>query len=299
MDAFYTFFYQNFIEVLQYEFFQRSVISSLLISVITAIISVVVVNKNWSMLGMGLSNSIFPGVVIGLQFSFPLALTTWAFITGLSSFHLTNFIVRHSKLKTDVALGMCYTCFFAIGLVLLAVLGATTHATHILFGNLLGIEDKDYYGFLIVTAIVLVFSVIKFKDIMLFTFDERQFKILGLNYKLFYNFMLFILTLTIIVTLQAVGILLTISYLVLPTAIGQLISKKLPVVIGIALASNLIASYFGITFAYIFDIATGPSIVVLQGMLFIGAYVYYRLHKYYIIKTSIKQKLQCPISDQQ
>lgn len=279
MQDLYTFFYENFIEVLQYDFYQRALISSLLISVVTSVVSVVVVNKNWAMLGMGLSNSVFPGVVIGTQFSFPLALTLGAFSTGLLCFYLTNFIVTHSKLKKDAALGMCYTCFFALGLVILAFVHTQSHVQHILFGNLLGIRDSEYYGFLIVAGVVVIFNFLKFKDIILYTFDERQFQILGLNFKFMNNFMLVILTLTIITCLQVVGILLTVSYLVLPTATGQLVSKRLKWVITIGLVASVLASYLGLSLAYILDISTGPTIVAMQSLFFLIAYATKRLRE--------------------
>ncbi|RIY32224.1 hypothetical protein CKF54_05280 [Psittacicella hinzii] len=284
------FIYDNFLDPLNYEFYRIAIITSILVSFSTAIVSVVVVNKNWAMLGMGLSNSVFPGVVLGSLIHIPIAMTIGAFSSGLLCFYLTNFILAHSKLKTDAALGMCYSCFFAVGLLLLSFIKTESHITHILFGNLLGVEESDYYELLIISVVVLVFVVFRFRDIVLFTFDELQFKILGLNFQRFHNYMLVILTLTIIASLQAIGILLTISYLVLPAVTAQLISKKLGHVFAIGIITNLISSYAGLSLSYILNIATGPSIVVMQTIFFLLAFVYRRLRNWQIRRSAVTAK---------
>lgn len=110
-----------------------------------------------------------------------------------------------------------------------------------------------------------------------FTFDELQFKVLGLNFKLFHHVILVLLTLTIIASLQAIGILLTISYLVLPTVTAQQLTNKLHRTLMIGIVSNLVASYLGISVAFILDVATGPTIVVLQSFIFALAYCYNKI----------------------
>lgn len=284
----FEFFYDNFIDPLNYEFYRVAIITSILVSFSTAIVSVVVVNKNWAMLGMGLSNSVFPGVVLGSLLHIPMAMTIGAFSTGLLCFYLTNFILHNSRLKADAALGMCYSCFFAIGLLLLSFVKTESHITHILFGNLLGVEESDYYELLVISIIVLLFAIFKFRDIILFTFDPLQFKILGIGYKRFNNIMLVILTLTIIASLQAIGILLTISYLVLPAVTAQLISKRLSRVIILGVVTNLLSSYMGLSLSYILNIATGPTIVVMQTCFFLLAYIYRRLANWHVRRREIK-----------
>ncbi|RIY34631.1 metal ABC transporter permease [Psittacicella gerlachiana] len=286
------FFYENFIDPLNYEFYRVAIITSILVSISTAIVSVVVVNKNWAMLGMGLSNSVFPGVVLGSLLHFPMSMTLGAFITGLFCFYLTNFILRHSRLKADAALGMCYSCFFAIGLLLLSFVKTESHITHILFGNLLGVEESDYYELLIISIIVIIFSITRFRDIILFTFDELQFKILGLGFERFHNLMLVILTLTIIASLQAIGILLTIYYLVLPAVTAQLFSKRLRNVMLLGIFVNLISSYFGLSLSYILNVSTGPTIVVMQTSFFLIAFVYRRIRNWLMRNQKIAQEQQ-------
>ncbi|MFC6276322.1 metal ABC transporter permease [Psittacicella hinzii] len=283
------FLYDNFVDPLSFDFYRIALITSILVSISTAMTSLVIVNKSWAMLGMGLSNSVFPGVVIGSLIHFPLAITIGAFSTGLACFYLTSFIMSHSRLKADAALGMCYSCFFALGLILLSFVKTEQHITHILFGNLLGVETSDFIELCIICGLVMVVTLFKFKDIILFTFDELQFRVLGLGYQRFYNLMLVILTLTIIASLQAIGILLTISYLVLPAVTAQLFSKRLRNVLLIAIGSNLFSSYWGITLAYILNISTGPSIVVMQTLLFLCGFTYRKIANWRTRQLRIKQ----------
>lgn len=277
LEALADFFYYNFIEVLEYDFYTTAIYASVLVSIATALMSIIIVNKNWAMLGMGLSNSVLPGVVIGSKFSFPLALTLGAFSTSLLCFYLTYFIVKYSRLKNDAALGMCYSCFLALGLLLLNFVETEAHITHILFGNLLGIPDNEYLELVIICCSIIAFFIVKYRDIMLFTFDELHFKIIGLKHQFFHNLILVLLTMTIVASLQAIGILLTISYLVLPAVTAQLLTKKLTLSVVIGIACNLFASYAGLSIGYIADIATGPSIVVVQTILFLFAYSYRRM----------------------
>lgn len=288
---FMQFLYDNFVDPLNFEFYRLALLTSVLVSITTAIMSLVIVNKNWAMLGMGLSNSVFPGVVLGSLIHLPLAMTIGAFSTGLLCFYLTNFILAHSRLKTDAALGMCYSCFFALGLILLSFVKTESHITHILFGNLLGVEDSDFIELTVACVIVILFALFRFKDIVLFTFDELQFKTLGLGYQRFNNYLLVILTLTIIASLQAIGILLTISYLVLPAVTAQLFSKSLRKVLLITIVSNLLASYLGLSLSYILDVSTGPTIVCTQTVIFIFAFIYRKLANYKARKKMLLQNL--------
>lgn len=277
LDSIYDFIMFNFVEVLEFDFYRQAIYASILISIATALVSLVLVHKNWAMLGMGLSNSVLPGVVIGSKFAWPLAMTVGAFSSSLLCFYLTYIVLTYTRLKEDAAMGLCYTSFFAIGLLILNFIETETHVLHILFGNLLGMHDHEYYELIFTCLVVIVFFVVKFRDIVLFTFDELQFKVLGLNFKLFHHLILVLLTLTIIASLQAIGILLTISYLVLPTVTAQQLTNKLHRTLMIGIVSNLVASYFGISVAFILDVATGPTIVVLQSFIFALAYCYNKI----------------------
>lgn len=277
LSDFASWFYFNFVEVLDFDFYRYALFAAVLVSISTGIVSIVVVNKNWAMLGMGLSNSVFPGVVLGSLLHFPGALTLGAFISGLTCFALTNFLVKHTKLKNDAALGMCYSCFFALGLFLLSYVRTSQHISHILFGNLLGISDDAFIELILVALAAIGFAALRFRDMILFTFDEVQFSMCGLGLARFRNYMLILLTLVIIASLQAIGILLTISYLVLPAIFARQVTDKLNRLVWYAIGFNLVTSYVGLQVAFVTEFAVGPSIVVTQSLVYVIAHLVARV----------------------
>jgi manganese transport system permease protein len=255
------------LEPLQYEFMTRALIASAVVGVMCAILSCYMILKNWSLMGDAVSHAVLPGVVISFILNIPFSVG--AFISGLLAVLMIGFVKRNTRLKEDAVMGIIFTGFFALGLVLVSRFPSNIDLTHILFGNVLGISRDDIIQVLIVGAIVVTAMMILRKDLMLFSFDENQARAIGLNTTFLYYALLVLLALTIVVSLQTVGIILVISMLITPGAIGYMLTDRFDRMMIYAVTSSLVSSLGGAYASYFLDGSTGGSIVLFQTLIFV------------------------------
>lgn len=257
---------------LQYDFMVKAMLVSALVGAVCAVLSCFVTLKGWSLMGDAVSHSVLPGVVLSYMVGAPFALG--AFVFGLGSVIAIGFIKAHSRIKEDTVMGVVFTGLFALGLVLISVTPSDVHLSHILFGNVLGITTGDILQTVIIGGFALLVIVLKRKDFLLFCFDPTHARSIGLNTTYLYYALLTLLALTIVASLQTVGIILVISMLITPGAIAYLLTDRFERMILWAVASGVFSSVFGTYLSYFLDASTGGCIVVLQTILFIVALIF-------------------------
>jgi manganese transport system permease protein len=268
--------WQWFVAPLQYEFMVKAILVSAFVGLICAFLSCYMTLKGWALMGDAVSHAVTPGVVIAHLLNLPFALG--AFVFGVSSVLAIGFIKSKTRIKEDTVIGLVFTGFFALGLVLISKNPANVDLMHILFGNVLGISDQDIIQTLIVGVITLVTLLVLQKDLLLFCFDPTHARSIGLNITALYYILLSVLSLTIVAALQTVGIILVVAMLVTPGAIAYLLSDRFDHMIIIATASGVFSSVMGTYISYHIDGATGGCIVVLQTLLFLVAMVFAPKH---------------------
>lgn len=257
---------------LQYDFMVKAMLVSALVGAVCAVLSCFVTLKGWSLMGDAVSHSVLPGVVLSYMVGAPFALG--AFVFGLGSVIAIGFIKAHSRIKEDTVMGVVFTGLFALGLVLISVTPSDVHLSHILFGNVLGITTADILQTVIIGGFALLVILLKRKDFLLFCFDPTHARSIGLNTTYLYYALLTLLALTIVASLQTVGIILVISMLITPGAIAYLLTDRFERMILWAVASGVFSSVFGTYLSYFLDASTGGCIVVLQTILFIVALIF-------------------------
>ncbi|WP_034334907.1 metal ABC transporter permease [Deinococcus misasensis] len=257
---------------LQYDFMVKAMLVSALVGAVCAVLSCFVTLKGWSLMGDAVSHSVLPGVVLSYMVGAPFALG--AFVFGLGSVIAIGFIKAHSRIKEDTVMGVVFTGLFALGLVLISVTPSDVHLSHILFGNVLGITTGDILQTVIIGGFALLVILLKRKDFLLFCFDPTHARSIGLNTTYLYYALLTLLALTIVASLQTVGIILVISMLITPGAIAYLLTDRFERMILWAVASGVFSSVFGTYLSYFLDASTGGCIVVLQTILFIVALIF-------------------------
>ena len=218
------------------------------------------------------SHSVLPGVVIAYVLNLPFAVGAFAF--GLLSVISIGFIKARTRIKEDTV----FTGLFALGLVLMSKVSSSVHLSHILFGDVLGISDADVWQTVIVGSATLIVVLALRKDLLLFCFDPTHARSIGLNTTFLYYALLVVLALTIVTALQTVGIILVVAMLVTPGATAYLLSDKFDRMLVIAVASSVFSGVTGTYISYFLDGATGGCIVVLQTVLFLGAFVFAPKH---------------------
>ncbi len=267
---------QWFSAPLQNEFMVRAIWVSALVGMVCSALSCYMTLKGWALMGDAVSHAVMPGVVIAYMLNLPLAVG--AFVFGVGSVMTIGFIKVKTRVKEDTVIGLVFTGFFALGLVLVSKVRSSIDLTHILFGNVLGISDADIVQTVVISVITLVTLALLRKDLILFCFDPTHARSIGLNTTFLYYVLLSLLSLTAVAGLQTVGIILVVAMLVTPGATAYLLSDRFDHMVLIAMASGIFSSVMGTYISYYIDGATGGCIVVLQTLLFAIAMVFAPKH---------------------
>lgn len=193
----------------QFDFMVNALIISVLIAVPTALLSCFLVLKGWALMGDAMSHAVFPGVVIAYIVGFPLAVG--AFAAGMVCALATGFLKDNSRIKQDTVMGIVFSGMFGFGLVLYVKIQSEVHLDHILFGDMLGIGFQDIVETAAIAVLAAVVIAVKWRDLLLHAFDPAQARAVGLRVNLLHYGLLCLLSLTIVATLQSVGIILAIS----------------------------------------------------------------------------------------
>ncbi len=264
------------LEPLQHAFMVKALGVSTLVGCVCAVLSCFLTLKGWALMGDAVSHAVLPGVVLAYWLGLPFALG--AFIFGLMAVTLIGFIQQQTRVKEDTIIGLVFTGFFALGLVLLSKTASSVDLMHILFGNVLGISDRDLWQTVIVSFITLITIALLHRDLILFCFDPTHARTIGLNTTLLYYLLLALLSLTTVAALQTVGIILVVAMLITPGATAYLLSDRFGLMVLIALAAGGLGSLLGTYISYYLDASTGGCIVVLQTVIFLLAMIFAPKH---------------------
>ena len=262
----------NWLSPFQFEFMLHALAIGALVGTVCALLSCFLVLKGWSLMGDAISHAVLPGIVLAYVAGVPLAVG--AFCSGLLCAVGTGFIKSHSRVKEDTVMGVVFTGLFAFGLVLFSKVESDLHLNHILFGSLLGIPRAQIIQTAIIGGSTLLITLALRKDLLLFCFDPLHARSVGLNTTLLNYALLSLLALTIVASLQAVGIILVVAMLVTPGCIGFLLADRFSRMQLIAVASAVFSSLTGVYVSFFINGSTGACIVLVQAALFFLALIF-------------------------
>lgn len=260
------------LEPVQYEFMRQAFIIGLLVAVPAAVLSCLLVLRGWSLMGDAVSHAVLPGIVIAYIIGIPMVIG--AFIAGMLCAAATGYFTEHSRLKEDTAMGVVFSGMFALGIVLFTFVHTNLHLDNVLFGNLLGVSWTDIVQTGAITLFVLIVFLIKRRDILVFAFDPQHAGVIGINTKHMQHALLALLSLVIIASIKAVGIILVISVLIAPGAISFLLTDRFERMLIVSVIIATSCSALGIYGSYYIDSAPAPTIVVLLTLVFIFAFLF-------------------------
>lgn len=270
-----------------FPFMQKALITALVTGTVCAILSCFLILKGWSLMGDAISHAVLPGIVIAFVIGIPLSIG--AFMSGIFCAFATGYLKENSRIKEDTVMGIVFSGMFAFGLVLFARIDTDQHLTHILFGNILGITTTEFKQTLWISGFTIAIMLLKRKDFMLYCFDPNQAKVIGLPVTLLHYGLLSLLALTIVASLQAVGIILVIAMLISPGIIAFTLCQNFKRMLIIAVIASTTSSLIGTILSFHIDAATGPCIVLTQAIYFIFALIYNYIRK--IKKRSFSNKV--------
>ena len=263
----------DFITVpLSYGFMQRALVVAVLVGAVCAVLSCYLVLKGWSLMGDAISHAVLPGIVIAFALGLPLVVG--AFAAGLGCAVATGYLKENSRVKEDTVMGIVFSGMFGFGLVLFTKVETDQHLNHILFGNMLGVTAADLVETGIVAGATLTAVLVKRRDLLLYCFDPQHARAVGLPVRLLHYGLLALLSLTIVASLKAVGIILVAAMLIAPGAIAYLLSNSFERMLVIAVAVAVGSSIAGTVASFHLDGATGPCIVLIQMAIFVLAFLF-------------------------
>jgi manganese/iron transport system permease protein len=256
----------------RFEFMQTAMIIAVLVAVPAALLSCFLVLKGWALMGDAVSHAVLPGVVLAYIAGLPLGVG--AFAAGMVCALATGYLKENSRIKQDTVMGVVFSGMFGLGIVLYTKIQSDVHLDHILFGDILGVGWADIAETGIIAVAVTAVLLLKWRDFLLHAFDPAQARVVGLPVRLLHYGLLVILSLTIVASLKAVGIILAIAVLIAPGAIAFLLTRSFGTMMAVATAIAVVASFLGVYVSFFIDSAPAPTIVLLMALAFIAAFVF-------------------------
>ncbi|HWK25951.1 MAG TPA: metal ABC transporter permease [Solirubrobacter sp.] len=260
-----------FTDPLQFEFMRRALLVAFMVGLVCAVLSCWLTLMGWSLMGDAVSHAVLPGVALSYMIGLPFAVG--AFVFGAGAVGLIGAINRTSRIKEDAAIGVVFTALFALGLVLVSVVPSQTDLFHILFGNVLGVSDADIRQVLILGALVLAVIAVSWRTLVLYAFDPTHAHAIAISPRKLEALLLGLLALTVIVALQAVGIVLVVAMLITPGATAYLLTDRFDRMLLIAAGVGVLSTLLGTFVSYHLDASTGGSIVCVLALAFTLAYL--------------------------
>ncbi|GFE50575.1 membrane protein [Roseobacter cerasinus] len=262
---------QTLLQPFAFGFMQNAFLISIIVSVPTALLSCFLVMKGWALMGDAVSHAVLPGIVLAYIFGIPLLLG--AFAAGMTCAVATGYLSSNSRVKEDTVMGVVFSGMFGLGIVLYVAVETNAHLDHILFGNMLGVEPHELRTAAIISAVVAAMLVLKWKDLLLQSFDPAQAQASGLPVKALHYGLLAGLSLTIVATLSAAGLILAIGLLIAPGAIAFLLVRKFSTMLWLSVLICMGSMLLGTYASFFLDSAPAPTIVLVLTAFFLAAFV--------------------------
>lgn len=275
---------ETFIEPLQYDFMVRALITAILSGVMLSVLGSFTINKNMGFMADAMAHATLPIIAVGVFFGFSISElgAPAAVIIAL----LLGFIIKNTNIGEDTSIGIIFSSFFALGFVLISVLDVSINLEDLLFGQILAVSSVDvaviFTLFLIVLSILFIF----FKQILFYSFDPIGAEVRNLNVTFLNYLFLIILSLSIVGSLQTVGIVLVLSMLLIPAGAAKLVSKTFTSSIRFSALFGGVSSVSGLYFSYYFNLPSGPAMSLVASGIFVLSFIFK--------KIKVKPKLTSP-----
>jgi manganese/iron transport system permease protein len=252
---------------LHYEFMQRALLEVALMGAVTGMIGTYVVLRGLSFIGDALTHAVFPGIV--LAFLLGQSVFWWALVFGVLTSTLIAVLATSRRMKEDSAIGVLFAGAFALGVVLIsATRNFARDLASFLFGNVLGVTTGDIWASVVVGAIVVGLVAVFYRELLITSFDRVGARAMGLPVFWLDLLLLVLVSLTIVVSLSAVGNILVLAMLVTPAAAARFLTDRLPVMMGVSAALGVLSGVVGLFLSYHAGLAAGGTIVLVATALF-------------------------------
>ncbi len=257
----------------QYEFMQRAIAIGLLVGILCPVVGSYLIVQRMALLGDVVAHCVLPG--LSLSYFLHIDLLIGAFGSGILGSFLINAIRAQSRIKVDSAMALTFSTFFAIGVLSINLLGNKRLLDDFLFGDVLSITNSDILRTALITMLILAAIGLCYKELLFYMFDPNAAQAAGLPVSaIAFGFMAAV-TLTIIASMQAVGVILVIALLIGPALTAYLLVRELHHMMLVGAALGVASSLSGIYLSYYSNLPSGPSIVLVSSTLFVLVWLFH------------------------
>lgn len=260
------------IEPLSYEFMRNALAVGILIGILCPVVGTYLIVQRMALLGDVIAHGVLPGLAIA--FFWGVDILVGAFISGIFSTFVIAWIRAQSRVKSDAAMALTFSSSFALGVTLITLLKSKLDLDSFLFGDILGVTISDVRRTAIITLIVLLLVKLFYKELLFYTFDKLGAQALGFPVNALHYGLMAAITLTIVASMQTVGVVLVSSLLVCPSITAYLLVKELHQVMGLGAIIGVVGSLSGMYASYYLNIPSGPAIVLVLFCLFLLALLF-------------------------
>ncbi|MCS6782914.1 MAG: metal ABC transporter permease [Gloeomargarita sp. SKYBB_i_bin120] len=254
---------------LQFQFMQRALVMGVLTGGLCPLVGAFLVVQRMALLADVMAHAVLPGVAFSLALGID---ALWgALVSGLLSTGVIHWLQHQTRMKVDGAMAFTFASFFALGILLISWLRPSQDLEHLLFGNLLSVTGQDIVKTFIVAAVISVLLVRFYQPLLFLTFDPVGAQALGLPVRWLRWGLLVGVTLTIIVSMQAVGVILVMALMVGPALVGYVLANDLQGMMAIGAGVGVLSSTVGVYSSYYLNLPPGPLIVLANTVLLVLA----------------------------
>jgi manganese/iron transport system permease protein len=259
-------------EPLTLGFFVRALVASAMVGLVCAVVGTYVVLRGIAFIGDAIAHASFPGVVAAFLLAVPFYLG--AAVAAVATALAIGYVTKRAGIRQDTAIGVLFAGTFALGVFMFsAIQGYVADLFSFLFGNVLAISPQDLVALLLLGSGVLLVVALLWKELLYSTFDPLGAAASGIPVERLEYLFLALVALTIVVSLQAVGIILVVAMLVTPAATAQMLVVRFTRLMAVAALVGIASAVLGLYLSYWLDVASGATIVLVQTALFLIAMI--------------------------
>ena len=271
-----------------FHFLQNALITAIVIGIVAGAVGCFIILRGMSLMGDAISHAVLPGVALSyiLGINFFIGAITFGLLASI----IITYIKGNSIIKSDTAIGITFSSFLALGVILIGVANSSTDLFHILFGNILAVQDIDMWISIGVGIAVLLIITLFFKQLLITSFDPLLAQAMGMPVSFYHYLLMILLTLVSVTAMQSVGTILIVALLITPAATAYLYANSLKTMILLSSGLGALASVLGLFIGYSFNVAAGSSIVLTSALIFLTSFFIAPKQRYLKLKNQPKLK---------
>ncbi len=266
-------FVNELLTPLTYAFIQRGLLAALMVGVLCSVIGCYIVLRSMAFLGDAMAHAVLPGVAVAYLLG--RNLTMGALAAALVVALGVGLFSRRGTIKEDTAIGVLFAAALSLGVVLISSIRTyAVDLSHILFGNVLGVSSLDLWLTAGLGTVILVSILVFYRPFLVISFDPVLATTMRLRVGFYNNLLLVLLALTIVISMQTVGVGLVAAMLVTPAATAFLLVRRLPTMMVLSGLIGGFSSLTGLFASYHLNVASGAAIVLTATIIFLLAFLF-------------------------